>query len=157
MKALAGGLIVQADAAYAWLDQYDNVLPIWGIQREQELDEFIGYMRYAPVLSAELKEIIKLDRTELAEAFCRGCGYCTPGCPAKIQINLCARMSQMIRRSPSTNWLSVNGQAVMKKIEECTKCGQCMTKCPYHLNIPQLLKKHYEDYQNILSGAVSVA
>lgn len=43
MKGLSGGLLTRSDAAYAWLDQFDNVLPIWGIQRESELDEFIRF------------------------------------------------------------------------------------------------------------------
>ncbi len=36
MKALSGGLITNSAAAYAYLAQYENVLPIWGIQRESE-------------------------------------------------------------------------------------------------------------------------
>lgn len=43
MKALSGGLITNSAAAYAFLAQYDNVLPIWGVQRERELDEFLAY------------------------------------------------------------------------------------------------------------------
>ena len=42
MKALSGGLINNSRAAYAYLAQFDNVLPIWGVQRERELDEFLG-------------------------------------------------------------------------------------------------------------------
>ena len=38
------------------------------------------------------------------------------------------------------------------KIEDCLHCGQCMSKCPYELNTPELLQKNYEDYKNILSG-----
>ena len=43
MKAMGGGLITNSKAAYAFMANYDNVLPIWGIQRESELDEFISY------------------------------------------------------------------------------------------------------------------
>ena len=35
MKALSGGLIDRSDAAYAYLAQFDNTLPIWGIQKDQ--------------------------------------------------------------------------------------------------------------------------
>jgi len=35
MKALAGGLITHSDVAYAYLAQYDNVLPIWGVQKDE--------------------------------------------------------------------------------------------------------------------------
>ena len=40
MKALSGGLITRSDAAYAYLAQFP-VLPIWGIQRLTELEEFL--------------------------------------------------------------------------------------------------------------------
>ncbi|MEG2678151.1 MAG: aldo/keto reductase, partial [Oscillospiraceae bacterium] len=43
MKGLSGGLITRADAAYAYLSQYANTLPIWGIQRESELEEFLSF------------------------------------------------------------------------------------------------------------------
>ncbi len=38
----------------------------------------------------------------------------------------------------------------MKKIEECTECGDCLDKCPYELDIRRLLKENYEDYFNVL-------
>ncbi len=155
MKALSGGLITRSDAAYAWLNQYEQVLPIWGIQREAELDEFIGYIGKPPVLTAELQEIIERDRAELAGNFCRGCGYCMP-CPAGIQINNCARMSQLIRRSPSAFWLSETGQQMMGQIAQCKECGQCRTKCPYGLNTPRLLKDNWADYQDILAGRTDI-
>ena len=44
MKGLSGGLINNSAAAYAWLAQYEHVLPIWGVQRERELREFLSYI-----------------------------------------------------------------------------------------------------------------
>ena len=70
MKALSGGLITNSAAAYAYLDQFDHVLPIWGVQREKELDEFIGYVHEPPVMTKEIQEIIAHDRAELAGNFC---------------------------------------------------------------------------------------
>ena len=155
MKALAGGLITNSAAAYAFLAQYDNVLPIWGVQREKELDEFISYIDNPPVMNDELQAVIDHDRKELCGEFCRGCGYCMP-CPAGIEINNCARMSLLLRRSPSANWLSEEGQARMKKIEGCLNCGKCKSKCPYGLDTPALLKRNYEDYMQVLKGNVKV-
>lgn len=149
MKALSGGLITRSDVAYAYLAQFDNTLPIWGIQKEKELDEFISYNDNPPVLNDEIKAIIEHDRQELAGEFCRGCGYCMP-CPMGIEINQCARMSLMLRRSPSANWLSPHWQEEMKKIETCINCGKCKAHCPYNLNTPELLKKNYEDYKTFL-------
>jgi predicted aldo/keto reductase-like oxidoreductase len=151
MKALSGGLITNSAAAYAYLDQFDNVLPIWGIQREAELDEFLSYMEQPPMMDKSLKAIIDHDRTELMGEFCRGCGYCMP-CPAGIEINNCARMSLLIRRSPSAAQLTPYSQQKMKKIEDCLHCCQCKAKCPYGLDTPTLLEKNYKDYQEILAG-----
>ncbi len=151
MKALSGGLITNSAAAYAYLDQFDHVLPIWGVQREKELDEFIGYVYEPPVMTKEIQEIIAHDRAELAGNFCRGCGYCMP-CPVGIEINNCARMSLMIRRSPSEAQLTKEVQEKMKQIENCLHCGQCSSKCPYHLDTPKLLEENYKDYMEILAG-----
>lgn len=156
MKALSGGLINNSAAAYAFMSQYDNVLPIWGIQRERELDEFISYIDNPPVMTEEIKQIIENDRKELSGEFCRGCGYCMP-CPVGIEINNSARMSLMLRRAPSKAWLTEDWQKKMKKIEECLQCGKCKSKCPYGLDTPTLLRKNYEDYKGVLAGQVSVS
>lgn len=155
MKALSGGLITDSAAAYAFAAQYDNVLPIWGIQRERELDEFISYIDNPPAMTEELKALIAHDREELSGDFCRGCGYCMP-CPAGIEINNCARMSLLLRRSPSELQLTPEVQEKMKKIENCLHCNQCKSKCPYGLDTPALLAKNYEDYKRVLAGEVSV-
>ena len=155
MKGLAGGLITNSLAAYTFMTQYDNVLPIWGIQHMNELEEWLEFMKTSPVLTEELRAFIEKDKKSFGTDFCRGCGYCMP-CPQEITINQCARMSQMIRRSPSKNWLNEFWQKEFQKINNCTDCRACMKKCPYNLEIPILLKKNYEDYQNILSGKVKV-
>lgn len=155
MKALSGGLITDSAAAYAFEAQFENVLPIWGVQREHELDEFISYIDNPPVMTENIRELIEKERAELSGDFCRGCGYCMP-CPAGIEINNCARMSLLLRRSPSELQLNEEGQAKMKKIEGCLNCGKCKSKCPYGLDTPNLLKKNYEDYKRVLAGEVLV-
>lgn len=148
MKALAGGLITHSDVAYAYLSQF-AVAPIWGIQRESELDEFLSYHKNPPALTDEHRAFIEKERRELCGEFCRGCGYCMP-CPAGIEIPTCARMSLLLRRSPSAGHLSEKGQAMMQKIDGCLECGQCKAHCPYGLDTPTLLKKNYEDYKTFL-------
>lgn len=155
MKGLSGGLLTNSKACMAFMSQYDNVLPIWGIQRESELDEWLAFFRETPELTGELQAVIDADRKELLGDFCRGCGYCAP-CTVGIVINQCARISQMIRRSPSADWLSPQWQAEMAKVDQCVDCGVCMTRCPYELNIPQLLRKNREDYLEVLAGKRSI-
>lgn len=151
MKGLSGGLLNDSKACMAFMSQFDNVVPIWGVQRESELNEWLSFFENTPTLTPEYQAIIDADRKELLGEFCRGCGYCSP-CTVGIVINQCARMSQMIRRAPSANWLSPQWQAEMAKIDQCVDCGLCMTRCPYELNIPQLLRKNWADYQEIAAG-----
>lgn len=156
MKALAGGLISNSKAAFSYMAQFDHVLPIWGIQRMTELEEWLSYMENPPVMDEKLRQFIEDEKTELIGDFCRGCGYCLP-CPAGIPINNCARMSLMVRRAPSAAWLNETWQENMKKIENCLECGQCSSRCPYELDTPNLLKKNYEDYKNILAGKTNIS
>lgn len=151
MKALSGGLINNSAAAYAFEAQFETVLPIWGVQRESELDEFLSYVENPPAMTPEIRRVIERDKEQLSGNFCRGCGYCMP-CPAGIQINDCARMSLMVRRAPSDLYLTPEVQKQMMKIEGCLHCNQCMKKCPYGLNTPELLQKNLKDYKEILEG-----
>jgi predicted aldo/keto reductase-like oxidoreductase len=77
-------------------------------------------------------------------------------CPAGIEINNAARMAQLIRRSPSAQWLTPEWQAKMEKIEGCLSCGKCLSKCPYHLPTPDLLRRNLEDYRNIVAGKIKL-
>lgn len=155
MKSLSGGLITNAKAAYAFANEYDNVVPIWGVQRESELDEFLEFVKNPVSMDDEISALIERDKAELSGEFCRGCGYCMP-CPQGIEINNCARMSLLLRRSPSASHLSKEGQEKMMKIETCLECGACKAKCPYGLDTPKLLKKNLEDYKRVLNGEVKV-
>lgn len=153
MKGLAGGLIRDSRAAMAYMTRFDNVVPIWGVQRDSELDEWLSYMAHTPELTPEVEALIARDRVELEGGFCRGCGYCMP-CAADIPINNCARMSLMIRRAPAQAWLSEEWQDNMARIDDCTECGACKDRCPYGLDVPNLLRKNLEDYRRILSGEI---
>lgn len=155
MKGLAGGLLTNSKLCYWFACQHEAVLPLWGIQRESELAEFLSYQDNPPVMDDEMKAVYEKDIKELSGEFCRGCGYCMP-CPKGIQINNCARISQLLRRSPSANWLSEEWQANMAKIKECIHCNQCASKCPYGLDTPKLLEKNLEDYENVVAGKVRV-
>ena len=155
MKGLAGGLITNARAAMAFISQFDGLIPIWGIQRERELDDWLSFMDNTPVLDDELSAYIEKERKELMGSFCRGCGYCMP-CTVGIEINSCNRMSLMIRRAPSAAWLNEHWQSEMAKIDDCVDCRLCVSKCPYELDIPNLLRKNLEDYRNVLAGKTRV-
>lgn len=149
MKALSGGLVTDARLPFAWLSQFDNLVPIWGIQRMSELEEILGYCEHPPVMDDELRAGIEKDRRELAGAFCRGCGYCLP-CPAGIPINNANRISQLLTRSPWAGWVGPDWQAQMEKIEDCIHCGACEKRCPYGLKPYETLPGHLQFYREFV-------
>lgn len=146
MKALAGGLLTNAEACAAFMRAHPTVVPIWGIQRESELEQFLALAaRDDLAITPELAKLIGRDRKKLSGNFCRGCGYCLP-CPAGIDIPMAARMDCMLRRSPTIKLLSKEYRAVMHRIDDCTGCRACASHYPYGLDTPELLKKMLVDY-----------
>lgn len=146
MKALSGGLIDNGRAAFAFLRQYQNVLPIWGVQKESELDEFLACEQEPPILDEAMWQIINKFRSELSGDFCRGCGYCLP-CPAQIPIPIAARMALFLGRAVYQSYLTDEWRKQMNLIENCIDCGHCRNHCPYELDTPNLLKRNLLAYR----------
>lgn len=145
MKGLAGGLITNAATTFSFIKQYPFVVPIWGIQREKELEQFLEMEKNPPVYDETMKRLIQKDREELLGNFCHGCGYCLP-CPAEIDIPQAARMSLLLRRAPYQQFLTEEWYGEMRKIENCVHCNGCKSRCPYGLDTPQLLSDNLQDY-----------
>lgn len=148
MKGLSGGLITHSAAAYAYLAQYDHVAPIWGIQRESELSEWLSYQDNPPTLTDDMRAIIEKDRRELSGNFCRGCGYCQP-CTVGIKIQDCNRMSLFLQRAPHSVYVTEEWAAEMAKIDDCVHCDICKSRCPYGLDIPTLLRQNKADFDKV--------
>ena len=149
MKALCGGLLTNVKAAFAFLRQYDNVVPIWGMQKIEELDEFLAFEADPPGMDDALRKEIEEVKAELQGDFCRGCGYCLP-CAADIPIPTAGRITYLLGRSLTGRLLAPEMQESMRKIDNCTGCGHCKEHCPYSLDVPELLKRQQAGYFEIL-------
>ena len=147
MKGLSGGLLNNAEACYVFMRQYPNVVPIWGIQHEWELDQWLDLSARDPGMTEEIAAVIEKDRKELAGEFCRGCGYCLP-CAAEIDIPWTARMAYLLRRSPYQQFMTDQWYAKMQKINDCVHCDACKSRCPYGLDTPALLQRMLADYDS---------
>ena len=145
MKGLSGGLLNNAEACYAFMQEHPDVVPIWGIQHEWELDQWLELTERNPRMTPELQAVIDHDRTELSGDFCRSCGYCLP-CAAGIDIPQAARMAQLLRRAPYKPYLSDEWREKMHQIKNCIHCNACKSRCPYGLDTPALLQKQLADY-----------
>lgn len=147
MKPLCGGMLTNPAPSFAMLRQFENLVPIWGIQRQRELDEILALEAHPPALDAAMRAEIEKMRQELAGDFCRACGYCLP-CPANIPIPMAARMGYLLRRMPWQQFLSKEWREKMALIDQCQSCGHCRDHCPYELDPPKLLRKMYEEYKS---------
>ena len=146
MKGLAGGMLTNTRACHAFMNCYDNVVPIWGIQKMEELEQWLAVAEEDPQMDEELDAFIRRERQELSGSFCRSCGYCMP-CPMGIEIRNCARMNMLLRRSPWQQYMTPAWQLKMNKIEDCIECHRCSSRCPYQLDTPNLLKYMLKDYR----------
>ena len=147
MKALSGGLVRHIPAAYSFMRRFENVVPIWGIQKMEELEEFLALEVNPPAWDAAMQKCVEEEREALGKDFCRGCGYCLP-CPVGIPIPMLARMRLFLTRGPWQREVTPEAQAKNAKAEECINCGECASRCPYELNPAALVKEHYAFYKN---------
>lgn len=145
MKGLSGGLLNNAEACYAFMRKFDHVVPIWGIQHEWELDQWLELSARDPSLTPELEAVIAHDRQDLAGDFCRSCGYCLP-CAAKIDIPQSARMTALLRRAVYQQYMTAEWHEKMHRIDDCIHCNACKSRCPYGLDTPALLLRQLADY-----------
>lgn len=150
MKGMAGGMIAHPEAAFVFMKRHPFIVPIWGVQRTCELDQFLEMEKNPPKYEDWEAEIAR-EVKELAGNFCRGCGYCQP-CAAGIEIQTAARMSLLLRRSPVEPLMSDESNEKMQRIKNCIHCNACMSRCPYHLETPSLLAANLADYNSFRDG-----
>ncbi|MDR2669415.1 MAG: 4Fe-4S dicluster domain-containing protein, partial [Desulfovibrio sp.] len=149
MKALAGGLIGNIPAAFAYLHSFSNVVPIWGLQAEAELAQFLGLAAVPPAMDEAMRRAVQAERDALGGRFCRGCGYCLP-CPQDIYLPFIARMDRLLRRSPWRQYAEADWVEKMRAAKSCIHCGDCASRCPYGLKTDELVAANVADYENFM-------
>lgn len=156
MKGMAGGLLDDGRIPFAFLNQFPHIVPIWGMEKASELDQFIQLARNPEPFTGAMQAEADQLRKEYGDSFCRSCGYCMP-CPAGIQLPTVMRIVRLIKRSDPIAQFTPQRLAEIQAIDGCQSCGQCQSRCPYNLDIPRVLKEQqagymelYEEYQRSL-------
>ena len=145
MKPFAGGMIDNARIAFTFLRQYPDVLVLAGFDSPERVDEVASFYEHSNSVTAEDLKLMEKYRLELGKQFCRRCEYCQP-CPQGVMITpamgykvIAARMSPKVAVEFS--------KIPMESISLCTECRECIDRCPYDLPIPDILKVHYDLYE----------
>ncbi|MDR3258153.1 MAG: aldo/keto reductase [Fusobacteriaceae bacterium] len=138
MKPFGGGLLEDASIAIRYLLQFDNILPDPGIEKLSEMEEIVSIVNEKKPFSAEDEIIIKKLKAELGPNWCHRCDYCQP-CPQGIGISAVLTVNSLIKRMPFKQAFKMANTGI-EKARTCIECGDCMKRCPYKLQIPDLIK-----------------
>jgi hypothetical protein len=139
MKPFGGGRIENVTLALRHLKRYGDVWPLIGIERPAQMAENLRIWESAtPIATADETEIARIQ-AELGTRFCRGCGYCMP-CPQGIEIWPMGHAAFYARQLPRDDYIQWYLPKVAKA-KECVECRQCVEKCPYGLEIPEMLRE----------------
>lgn len=146
MKPLAGGMLDDATMAFKFLLQFPDVVPIPGIERIPEIEEIVGVLEGPREMSAAEQENMQRLRQETGNQFCRRCDYCQP-CTAEIPISTVMAFPSIAKRMPRESLVSGFLADAMEKAANCTECGDCEERCPYHLPIREMITSYVDLYQ----------
>ncbi len=148
MKAMCGGLVPDGRLPAAFMNEHRHIVPIWGIEKRAELDQFVQLALNPEPFTEKMREEIERLREEFGDEYCRGCGYCLP-CPAKINLPLMMRIIFFVKRHPAGSHFTEKHRQQVAAISGCTECRGCVSRCPYHLEAPQILKKQQKEYARL--------
>jgi predicted aldo/keto reductase-like oxidoreductase len=149
MKPFSGGVIEEPGPALRFVLSQPDVIPIPGSETlEKAKANWEVFVQNRGLTPADRQSIDTL-RKEMEHQFCRRCDYCQP-CTEKISIQHLMGLRSIVKRfGPHTQELDWF-QSLINKARNCSECGDCLTRCPYELPIPELIKKNLTWYDGLM-------
>jgi uncharacterized protein len=157
MKPLADGLLWKSsEQAFKYAFSQDVSVVVTGINNREMLENDLRYAgQFEPMTQSEKENLYK-SAPELGNYVCRQCGKCLP-CPEGLDIPAIFKYEGYFDRQMAngvvTNaaeyalkerlrfWYGNNALASARygeldvKADKCTKCGDCLSRCPYDIDI----------------------
>jgi len=146
MKPLAGGMLDDATIAFKYLFQFPDVLPIPGIEKMHEIEEIAQVLSGPWQMTDEEEQEMQRLRDELGTRFCRRCDYCLP-CSEEIAISTVMVSGSFAKRLPPERIFAGRFGEMLEKAADCTECGDCEERCPYHLPIREMIAEQSKWFQ----------
>jgi predicted aldo/keto reductase-like oxidoreductase len=119
-----------------------------GMATQEEVEENVAAVRGDTVLTAEERAECERMKSELGRRTCRRCRYCEP-CPNGVQIMMLMHGRTIIRRMGAARFKEFGAREIIASAAQCTECGECLTKCPYELPVPELIREAAAYYETI--------
>lgn len=143
MKPFSGGIIDNARLALKYVLSQPGIAVIAGVEHKGLFDEnweiFQGSYELDDIESKEIREI----QSRYDKNFCRRCDYCQP-CPEHIQIQTILSMRSIVKRVGKNILREDWWTKAIEKARSCSECEECISRCPYSLPIPELIKENLQ-------------
>jgi len=149
MKPFGGGLLNDAKLSIRYLSQFDNIVPDPGIEKLSEMEEIVSIVESGEGFSAADALAVEKAKAELGSSWCHRCDYCRP-CRQNIHISGVLTIESMIKRMLPPRVIAMSGQN-MDAARECIGCRDCVERCPYDLDIPELIKDKLEIWDRYIA------
>ena len=143
MKPFSGGIIENATLALKYVLSQPGIAVLAGVEQRELFDENWAVFRGSRELDDGEKKEIEEIRSRYEKAFCHRCDYCQP-CTEGISIQRILGIRSMVKRMGKRILVEGRQARDIEKARNCTECGECMTRCPYNLPIPDLIKENLQ-------------
>jgi uncharacterized protein len=160
MKPFSGGVIDDPRLALKYALSEPGVLVLAGVEQPDLFDENWRVFQEATAaagplalgaaasIGASVAPLTEEEQAQIAalqasydKVFCRRCDYCQP-CSEDIPIQTVLGVRSMVKRMGIELFRNGPFWGAINKGRNCTECGDCMTRCPYELPIPDLIREN---------------
>ncbi len=149
----AGSARTPAAWALSWVwNHHEVVLALSGMNDEAQIEENLALASRTEPHSLSAGELAVIGRAaetyrDIMKVACTGCGYCKP-CPSGVNIPDCFdtyNQLHMFHDDAGAKFVYALRMSGMLSGEvgyasQCSRCGECIEKCPQFLQIPDLLE-----------------
>lgn len=144
--------------AIRWVASLPNVATVLsGMSNMEQLKDNLNTISsFEPINNEELKIIDTVieDLRKIKPVPCTGCRYCMD-CSFGVNIPQIFEIYNNYKKTENKDlayknyfdFLSDKSQA-----HNCTKCGECIPKCPQHINIPEELEKIEKELSSLITN-----
>ena len=143
MKPIGGGNIREINLNFRFIFNQGIDVAIPGMDSATQVTENVAALAdLSPLTAAEITCLQK-EKDRLGDQFCRRCEYCMP-CPQGLPISFLHVLKNYYFLYDLKDWVWERINALAKTYKDCAACGECVKKCPYHLDMPEIFRATWE-------------
>ncbi|WP_419175574.1 aldo/keto reductase [Desulfosediminicola sp.] len=147
--------------ALRWVwDAPEVTVVLSGMNEEAHIKQNLAIASEAAAHTLTKEELALIEKAaakygDLMAVPCTGCGYCVP-CPVGVRIPLCFEKlnhlhmfkDEMTAKYQYAVLLSDTMGTNPGYASQCVECGECLEKCPQHIDIPEVLKQVVDELES---------